>query len=172
MLKPQTGPTREVMSLDGLWRFATSAHVEGSAWTARLPGTLEAPVPASYNDLFVDPAIRDQIVRFMIEDQGDRLTAKRRDVAALCSERPNAIGLSAKLRVSEHRRRLLQFALSLQGANAARFVGDVSAVDNGKWQRAYLNAFSSTIGAATQRSPGVNSSSSMAKPRARALGGR
>lgn len=98
-----------------------------------------------------DPAIRDQLVRFMIEDQGDRLTAKRRDIAALCAERPNAIGLSAKLRVSEHRRRLLQFALSLQGANAARFVGDASVVDGGKWQRAYLNAFSSTIGGGTSQ---------------------
>ncbi len=56
-----------------------------------------------------------KLVRFIIEDQGDRLTAKRGEIAALYGEQPNAIGLSAKLRVSEHRRRLLQFALSLQG---------------------------------------------------------
>ena len=98
-----------------------------------------------------DPATREQLVRFMIEDQGDRLTAKRGEIAALCSERPNAIGLSAKLRVSEHRRRLLQFALSLQGANAARFVGDAKAIDGGKWQRAYFNSFSSTIGGGTSQ---------------------
>ncbi|QWG14433.1 acyl-CoA dehydrogenase family protein [Bradyrhizobium sediminis] len=98
-----------------------------------------------------DPAIRDQIVRFMIEDQGDRLCAKRGEIAALCSERPNAIGLSVKLRVSEHRRRLMQFALSLQGANAVRFVGDSSAIDGGKWQRGYFNAFSSTIGGGTSQ---------------------
>jgi alkylation response protein AidB-like acyl-CoA dehydrogenase len=87
----------------------------------------------------------------MIEDQGDRLCTKRGEIAALCSERPNAIGLSVKLRVSEHRRRLMQFALSLQGANAVRFVGDASAIDGGKWQRGYFNAFSSTIGGGTSQ---------------------
>jgi alkylation response protein AidB-like acyl-CoA dehydrogenase len=98
-----------------------------------------------------DPLIRDQLVRFMIEDQGDRLTAKRSEIAALCSERPSAIGLSAKLRGTEHRRRLMQFALSLQGANAVRFVGDADAVEGGKWQRAYFNSFSSTIGGGTSQ---------------------
>jgi alkylation response protein AidB-like acyl-CoA dehydrogenase len=98
-----------------------------------------------------DPAIRDQIIRFMIEDQGDRLCARRGEIGALCSERPNAIGLSAKLRVSEHRRRLLQFALSLQGANAVRFVGDSKAIDDGLWQRSYFNSFSSTIGGGTSQ---------------------
>ena len=66
-----------------------------------------------------DPFVRDQMIRFLIEDQGDRLTAVRGRIPALCSERPDAIPLSAKLRTSEHRRRLFQFALSLQGANAA-----------------------------------------------------
>jgi len=98
-----------------------------------------------------DPFIRDELVRFIIEDQGDRLTARRAGIAALCSERPSAIGLSAKLRVSEHRRRLLQFALSLQGANAVRWVGDPDAIEGGKWQRAYFNAFSSTIGGGTSQ---------------------
>ena len=88
----------------------------------------------------------------MIEDQGDRLCRQaRRRSRRLCSERPNAIGLSAKLRVSEHRRRLMQFALSLQGANAVRFVGDAHAIDGGKWQRGYFNAFSSTIGGGTSQ---------------------
>ncbi len=98
-----------------------------------------------------DPMIRDQLVRFMIEDQGDRLCATRGKIPALCSERPLAIPLSQKLRTSEHRRRLLQFALSLQGANAARWVGDANAFDGGKWQRAYFNSFSSTIGGGTSQ---------------------
>jgi alkylation response protein AidB-like acyl-CoA dehydrogenase len=96
-----------------------------------------------------DPIMRDQLVRFLIEDQGDRLTATRGTIPALCTERPHAIPLSQKLRTSEHRRRLLQFALSLQGANAARWVGDTNAFEGGKWQRAYLNSFSSTIGGGT-----------------------
>ncbi len=98
-----------------------------------------------------DPMIRDQLVRFMIEDQGDRLCAARGKIPALCSERPLAIPLSQKLRTSEHRRRMLQFALSLQGANAARWVGDANAFDGGKWQRAYFNSFSSTIGGGTSQ---------------------
>jgi len=61
MLKPQTSSTRELVSLDGLWRFAVDKG-DGSLpcpWSSKLPGTLEAPVPASYNDLFVDSSIRE-----------------------------------------------------------------------------------------------------------------
>ena len=98
-----------------------------------------------------DPLLRDQMVRFLIEDQGDQLCRVRAAIPGLCRERPDAIPLSNKLRNSEHRRRLLQFALSLQGANAARWVGDADAVDGGKWQRGYFNAFSSTIGGGTSQ---------------------
>lgn len=93
-----------------------------------------------------DPLVRDQLVRFLIESQGDALCAARARIPALCSERPLAIPLSAKLRVTEHARRLLQFALTLQGAHAARWVGDALAEDGGRWQRSYFNAFSATIG--------------------------
>ncbi len=98
-----------------------------------------------------DPVIRDQMVRFIIEDQGDRLCTSRSQVPALCNERPNALGLSSKLRRTEHTRRLYQFSLSLQGANASRWVGDSDAIEGGKWQRAYFNSFSSTIGGGTSQ---------------------
>ena len=98
-----------------------------------------------------DPFVRDQLVRFAIEEQGDLLCGARAGIPALCSERPDAIALSNKLRITEHRRRLFLFSLSLQGANAARFVGDAQAVDGGLWQRSYLNAFSSTIGGGTSQ---------------------
>ncbi len=93
-----------------------------------------------------DPFVRDQLVRALIEAQGDRLCSARARIAPLCSERPEAIALSNKLRVTEHARRLMQFALSLQGAHASRWMGDAQAVDGGKWQRSYLNSFSATIG--------------------------
>ncbi len=93
-----------------------------------------------------DPLVRDQLVRFIIEAQGDRLCGARARLPALCSERPDAIPLSNKLRVTEHARRMFQFSSSLQGANAARWVGDAQAVDGGKWQRGYFNSFSATIG--------------------------
>ncbi len=98
-----------------------------------------------------DPLIRDQLVRFVIEARGDRLCAKRAAIPALVSERPASIPLSSKLRTTEHRRRLFQFALSLMGAQGALWVGDPQASDGGRWQRSYFNAFSATIGGGTSQ---------------------
>ncbi len=64
MLKPQTSPTRELLNLDGLWHFKvdTDRVGESERWFASsLDTTLEAPVPASYNDIFTDSAIRDHV---------------------------------------------------------------------------------------------------------------
>ncbi|HEY6738848.1 MAG TPA: beta-glucuronidase [Actinopolymorphaceae bacterium] len=64
MLRPSDTPTRERRSLNGLWRFALDTEGVGRTenwWTGRLPGRLEAPVPASYNDLFPEPAVHDHV---------------------------------------------------------------------------------------------------------------
>lgn len=61
MLKPRPTATRELVNLDGLWKFATAATVGESPWAGPLDTPLEAPVPASYNDLFTDSAIRDHV---------------------------------------------------------------------------------------------------------------
>ncbi|TKG71006.1 beta-glucuronidase [Prauserella endophytica] len=61
MLKPTPTPTRELVSLDGLWRFAVDGPELERPWSGRLPGDREAPVPSSYNDLFLDPAVRDHV---------------------------------------------------------------------------------------------------------------
>jgi len=61
MLKPRSTATREMVDLDGLWRFAIDSRVDDAPWTAALATTLEAAVPASYNDLFTDPEIRDHV---------------------------------------------------------------------------------------------------------------
>ena len=98
-----------------------------------------------------DPLVRDQLVRFLIEEQGDRLCGARARIPALVSERPASIAMSGKLRSTEHKRRLFQFAVSLQGANAARWVGDANAHAGGLWQRSYFNAFSATIGGGTSQ---------------------
>ena len=45
---------------------------------------------------------------------------------------------------------MTRFALSLQGANGARYISE-QAMDGGKWQRSYLNAFSATIGGGTSQ---------------------
>ncbi|MFI0821297.1 beta-glucuronidase [Streptomyces sp. NPDC021098] len=61
MLSPRTTPTRDVVGLDGLWRFALGTRTGATPWASRLVPPLEVPVPASYNDLFVDPEIRDHV---------------------------------------------------------------------------------------------------------------
>src|SRR5215217_1800755 len=64
MLRPQDGPTRETKRLDGLWAFRLDAAGEGRDagwWRSRLADAREVPVPASYNDVFADAAVRDHV---------------------------------------------------------------------------------------------------------------
>ncbi|KAH6876391.1 glycoside hydrolase superfamily [Thelonectria olida] len=64
MLKPQANACRELVSLDGIWNFAVtnSVDIDGEeAWKQPIPPTLQVPVPASYNDIFVDQKIRDHV---------------------------------------------------------------------------------------------------------------
>lgn len=61
MLKPQAGPTRELVNLDGIWRFALGPELPETPWSQPLPGIRDVAVPASYNDQFVDTDIRNHI---------------------------------------------------------------------------------------------------------------
>jgi beta-glucuronidase len=64
MLKPQANAVRELVSLDGIWNFAvaSSQSIETeSVWKTIIPACLQVPVPASYNDIFSDQAIRDHV---------------------------------------------------------------------------------------------------------------
>jgi beta-glucuronidase len=63
MLKPQSTSTRELVCLDGLWRFnIVKGDIEvEQPWTRLQSKALEAPVPASFNDIFIDPAIHDHV---------------------------------------------------------------------------------------------------------------
>jgi beta-glucuronidase len=64
MLAPRDTPTRERKSLDGLWRFAVDPDGGGrdQGWPDGLPPTArEIPVPASYNDIFLDPEVRGHV---------------------------------------------------------------------------------------------------------------
>ena len=87
MLRPQDTATRERKSLDGLWRFAFDAEGVGRAaewWNGPLPNPHEVAVPASYNDLFADPAARDHVgdvwyqtlVRVPAGWQGERIVLR------------------------------------------------------------------------------------------------
>jgi len=98
-----------------------------------------------------DPLVRDQLVRFMIEERGLELSHHRMRHRALTQPRPHAVPLMTKLQGSELRRRLCAFAVSLQGANANLYVGDEHVPADGTWQRGYMNAFSATIGGGTSQ---------------------
>ena len=95
-----------------------------------------------------DPHIRSQLVQLITESRGNQLMAARAKIPALATDWPAAVPMSGKLRGSELKRRMCQLAVSLQGANGARFVSE-KAIDGGKWQRSYFNSFSGTIGGGT-----------------------
>jgi beta-glucuronidase len=59
MLRPMTNPFRTAISLNGIWNFA----VVGDDYVPELPlkNPRKVAVPASYNDLFTDSAIRDHV---------------------------------------------------------------------------------------------------------------
>ena len=98
-----------------------------------------------------DPVVRDKLVELLIEDRAIQLCAERQSLGPLNQERPMSLGLSSKLMNTEFVRRLNEFAISMQGAKGAYYVGEANAIDDGVWQRAYLNAFSATIGGGTSQ---------------------
>ncbi|WP_280437685.1 beta-glucuronidase [Nocardia carnea] len=61
MLKPRVTATRELVNLDGMWRFAIETRLAPEPWKRPFDAAYEAPVPASYNDLFLDPEVRDHV---------------------------------------------------------------------------------------------------------------
>ena len=64
MLPPKDTATRERKTLDGLWSFALDADGAGRRerwWEGPLAGAREMPVPASYNDIYPDAAVRDHV---------------------------------------------------------------------------------------------------------------
>jgi alkylation response protein AidB-like acyl-CoA dehydrogenase len=97
-----------------------------------------------------DPHVRGQLVDLITESRSNALMNVRSNVPALASDWPTSVAMSGKLRSSELKRRMCQFAISLQGANGARYVSR-EAIDGGMWQRSYLNAFSGTIGGGTSQ---------------------
>ncbi len=64
MLRPQDNGVRECKSLDGMWAFTPDGGGAGRRdewWRAPLPPGRTVPVPASYNDLFVDRDLHDLV---------------------------------------------------------------------------------------------------------------
>jgi beta-glucuronidase len=63
MLRPKSTATRELVSLDGIWSFDVVKTIpeDDSAWTSHIHSRNQIPVPASYNDIFLDPEIRNHV---------------------------------------------------------------------------------------------------------------
>ncbi len=98
-----------------------------------------------------DPVLRDQLVEMLIAARSVELCIVRQQIAPLNQERPLSLPLSSKLMSTEFVRRMTEFAVGLQGAQAPYYVGEPNAIDGGIWQRHYLNAFSATIGGGTSQ---------------------
>ena len=64
MLYPTESETREVKDLSGIWNFKIDADDEGFTkewYSGPLEGSIDMPVPSSYNDITQDLSIRDHI---------------------------------------------------------------------------------------------------------------
>ncbi|WP_347350747.1 beta-glucuronidase [Intrasporangium sp.] len=64
MLRPQDTATRETKRLDGIWAFRLDTDSRGRAdswYAAPLPDAGEMAVPASFNDVSADAAVRDYV---------------------------------------------------------------------------------------------------------------
>ena len=98
-----------------------------------------------------DPLVRDKLMNFIIDIQGDRLCSQRLRFSRMNMDYPLGLPLTSKLRSTELVRELNEFAISLAGPAGGYYVGDDNAVDDGIWTRGYLNAFSATIGGGTSQ---------------------
>ena len=144
---------RIAMTTLGFERGATGGQAGGLAsMDLNINDVVELARRAMRNGLpaIEDPLIRDELVQLVIEARGNQLIGERAGIAALASDWPATPSMSGKLRGSELKRRMCRFALALQGANGARYVG-ADAIDGGMWQRSYFNAFSGTIGGGTSQ---------------------
>jgi len=64
MLRPLDTATRETKRLDGLWAFAPDSASRGHPerwWGSPLADARRIPVPASYNDQFVEDSVRGYV---------------------------------------------------------------------------------------------------------------
>jgi alkylation response protein AidB-like acyl-CoA dehydrogenase len=101
--------------------------------------------------VLADPVVRDQLVEMIMEEKAIALGNRRAAIGPLTTDYPFSLPLSHKLRATEMTRRMRQFAINLQGAAGALYVGDDEARQGGFWQRAYFNSFSATIGGGTSQ---------------------
>jgi len=96
-----------------------------------------------------DPEVRDRLARFAIEAVALRYSRLRMRSPGLVADRPMALPLMSKVAASEHTQRLADYGVELQGYAGTLTKGDPAAVDDGEWQRFYLNSYGFTIAGGT-----------------------
>ena len=96
-----------------------------------------------------DPWVRDRIAQLAIEEAALYACARRYKIPGLVEDRPNAVPFMGKLVGSEFLQKITGFANEVQGPAAQYWYGADRAIENGFWQRAYMNTFGFTIGGGT-----------------------
>lgn len=141
MLFPKDTSTREVKDISGVWRFKVDWHNEGreGRWfAAPLQDTIAMPVPASYNDITQDAAIRDHIGDVWYEEvffvprswSGDRIMLR---IGSACH---HAVVWMNGVEVARHKGGFLPFEADITGLAAAGRENRVTIVVNNvlTWQ--------------------------------------
>ncbi len=134
-------------------RGARGGQAGGHVITDQTPDQMIAMLRrlAGGNGAIADPLMRDELVDILMDYRAIQLNRARSAIAPLVAEAPHSLPLIEKLVWTEFMRSMNQSATSMQGAHGAYYVGDEAAVEDGLWQRAYLNAFSATIGGGTSQ---------------------
>jgi len=91
-----------------------------------------------------DPVMRDQIIQMMIRDDGIKLNARRANVTAL-TDHPMRLQLQVKMLGTEMKQDVSSLAMALEGNASSLYVGDSHAPENGRWPKAYMSTFGTTI---------------------------
>ena len=141
------------------WQLATETlsfergASEGSAGASDMGGAslddLLALVRSLGPEVSEDPVVRDRIAAFAIEATAIRASGPRMRTPGLVADRPMALPLMGKLVGSEHGQRLADYGSELQAGAGTLWKGDPEAIDDGAWQRAYLNSYAATIAGGT-----------------------
>jgi beta-glucuronidase len=164
MLRPQSSATRELINLDGIWDFKVDFDDSGfsNGWYKKdLETKLDIAVPASYNDLFTDIAIREHVgwvwyqreVRVPRGWNGDRIhvrvdAATHEGVVFINDKEvarhvggymPFSADITDHVKVGETFR--LSIAVNNVLTNETIPPGEVVTLDTGRKQQTYLHDF-------------------------------
>lgn len=94
MLRPRISRSRSIQSLDGIWDFGLVSAPTDDSWTREgIQNPRPMPVPASYNDITVDPGVHDHVgpVRYQRQVPSPRILPDERLVLFFGSATHEAI---------------------------------------------------------------------------------